>query len=1086
MDLQGQASDRLIRPLRNLRRDDLDRSMLEYQLDTLTNRGQEGDFERFARRLAEREVCPNLLPHTGPTGGGDSKVDAETYPVADSLALAWYVGEGRQAASERWAFAFSAKKKWRPKVQSDVAKIVGTGRAYAKAFFVTNQYVPDKTRAEVEDALRKAHEVDVRILDRSWILERVYAGGHTSLAIEELRLQVSARTTIQKGPFDLRRESELTTVDGRIDEAVRTGRPGPMLVDDLTQSALLARGLERSRSEVEGRFTRARQAAEQHGTAHQRIVVAYQEAFGPFWWYEDFSAFLAKLEAFEQHLTGTDNVYHLELATSLWMALRMAVQVKALDAKTARLEERVAGLQERLDAIRGQQGRPSAALQAETLGLQIRLLLPPPEDLDDLLQALQRVIERSRGLVGFPLSALVESITEMGRLVGDRPAYEELHETAVAVVSERQGEVTAARLLLKRAAQHLDDDRPYDAIRSIGRALAKLFKHESRRDLVRALYLCGAAYEQVGLLWAARGSLLAAASVVTNEFWRAETVTPVQVACYDRLRWIELRLGRLPQTLAWHEVTLAVKHALAAQGVDPERLRRGDQDFDAILGMLLLRTDVWSLKWLSRLAATLEHLALPAASLALRFALGHEEEVAKDLEGEKDLLQFFASWADQPAAADLPAAPALYNQRTASLASRILGCRVDVDADSAPPCIELAESVLAALEGLLATGLLGSVFARTPSLPIRIRKGDFVAGPFEFAAEEPEGRPHVRVTVADWNAHTMSFEAQQELKARLAELLASLVALGFTMSEPEETLLALIRDERAMERALNFTGSFLTVANVLGDKPKFKLSEWLDHAGTEYRVKRAERWDAGVPAAGPAHVAIAADQAGQPSATAGPSTIDLSGVKHTDIEMVSLIRPSLWDQAGWTGTVFMTSPDDAELPCLAPMFRNEEVCRMIFRQWRRDLGEVDRGEQLRVSIVRGVSALNPHAYRVLIGSNPDQAFLRAGGKLVAVMSRINQMDPATSENLERFLASYRKHQGYFLLPAVVQRDGRPPEPLFDHAIAKRELLIRHAWAIGEHDLDAVAISEADSPVIPDNKEADAPVLALLERLRTSR
>ena len=106
----------------------LDRSMLEYHLHTLTSRSQENDFELFARHLAEREVCPNLLPQTGPTGGGDSKVDAETYPVADALAFVWYVGIGREAASERWAFAFSAKEKWRTKVRSDIAKIAQTGR----------------------------------------------------------------------------------------------------------------------------------------------------------------------------------------------------------------------------------------------------------------------------------------------------------------------------------------------------------------------------------------------------------------------------------------------------------------------------------------------------------------------------------------------------------------------------------------------------------------------------------------------------------------------------------------------------------------------------------------------------------------------------------------------------------------------------------------------------------------------------------------------------------------------------------------------------------------------------------------------
>jgi hypothetical protein len=184
----------------------LDRSVLEYHLDTLTSRAQETQFERFARRLAEREVCPNLLPQTGPTGGGDSKVDSETYPVADDLSMGWYVGVGREAASERWGFAFSANKDWRAKVRSDIAKIASTGRGYAKAIFVTNQYVPDKARASIEDKLRKANSIDVRILDRTWILDRVFEHHHETLAIEELGITTLVRREVRRGPLDTQRE----------------------------------------------------------------------------------------------------------------------------------------------------------------------------------------------------------------------------------------------------------------------------------------------------------------------------------------------------------------------------------------------------------------------------------------------------------------------------------------------------------------------------------------------------------------------------------------------------------------------------------------------------------------------------------------------------------------------------------------------------------------------------------------------------------------------------------------------------------------------------------------------------------------
>lgn len=151
----------------------LNKDFFDYYLESLTSKGLEKDFEIFCRRIAEAEICPNLLPQTGPTGGGDSKVDSETYPVAESIASNWYHNIGNMAATERWAFAFSAKKDWRPKVLSDVEKIIEinnqSNRGYTKIFFISNQYVSDKKRAETEDNLRNKYQMDNRILDRTMV-----------------------------------------------------------------------------------------------------------------------------------------------------------------------------------------------------------------------------------------------------------------------------------------------------------------------------------------------------------------------------------------------------------------------------------------------------------------------------------------------------------------------------------------------------------------------------------------------------------------------------------------------------------------------------------------------------------------------------------------------------------------------------------------------------------------------------------------------------------------------------------------------------------------------------------------------------
>ena len=45
---------------------ELDAGFLEYKLESITSRSEEKQFEHLARRLAERLICPNLIPQTGP------------------------------------------------------------------------------------------------------------------------------------------------------------------------------------------------------------------------------------------------------------------------------------------------------------------------------------------------------------------------------------------------------------------------------------------------------------------------------------------------------------------------------------------------------------------------------------------------------------------------------------------------------------------------------------------------------------------------------------------------------------------------------------------------------------------------------------------------------------------------------------------------------------------------------------------------------------------------------------------------------------------------------------------------------------
>lgn len=500
----------------------LDRALLEFHLSTLTSRNQEIDFERFAYKLAQKEICPNLVPNTGPMGGGDSKVDTETYPVASNLAFAWLVGIPG-ANAERWAFAFSTKAQWKSKLKDDIQKIVDTNRGYIRAYFISSQTIPAKKRSAAEDELRRDYGISVTVLDRSWILDRVFEFHHETLAVNELHIAVTLNQTVDIGPNDTQRLTELQAIESAIALALAEVPVRLSVIQDSLRSAVLARELERPRSEIDAHLGRARRLAKQFGSPHQRLVADYESAWTAYWWFEDFEAFSSAYDAVEARASGSNNIYELELLNNLNNVARGAVVSGQVTAKVAKLSSRTKVITAALERIRDDESRPSASLTARAFLAWHRLGTTTDATWGRLCAELRDLLKSAQALIGFALRPLVEMIMEFGQgdLASD-PEYDRLFEDVASLMGSREGEITTVRLLVERGIRQLDAGRTVDAIRTLGRTLVPLYKHETRRNLVFVVRACGAAYERMGLLWAARGSYLMSVSLAMDEFWTHE------------------------------------------------------------------------------------------------------------------------------------------------------------------------------------------------------------------------------------------------------------------------------------------------------------------------------------------------------------------------------------------------------------------------------------------------------------------------------------------------------------------------------------------------------------------------------------
>ena len=284
----------------------ISRDQFEYHLETLTNRQEETPFERFGRDLVKKEICPNLIPHTGPTGGGDGKTDSETYQVSEEIASLWWVGDPKRASNERFAFCFSAKKDWKPKFKKDIQSVVSTDRDFTVIYFMTNQYVPSRERAELQDEYSKAHNRDIRILDRTWILEAVFDHRHWDVVTKHFDIGKNFEQV--DGPQDAQRKIDLEVLEKKLADAQLHGVE---FAEDCLHAALLARSLNLPAYQVYGMFERAERASEKIGNVQQFRVV-YKRAWTAYFWFNDFPELSRLYDKAESLILTNDSAFLLE------------------------------------------------------------------------------------------------------------------------------------------------------------------------------------------------------------------------------------------------------------------------------------------------------------------------------------------------------------------------------------------------------------------------------------------------------------------------------------------------------------------------------------------------------------------------------------------------------------------------------------------------------------------------------------------------------------------------------------------------------------------------------------------------------
>jgi hypothetical protein len=711
----------------------LSKGFLEYHLETLTSRKQEMIFEDFCRRIAEVEICPNLQLQTGPVGGGDSKTDASTYPVSPFLSERCYWGRPDPPTNENWAFAFSCKKQWKGKVRDDVKKIANLDKKFRRVYFISNQFIRDKDRANEESRLKLEYGIDIHILDRTWIIAKVFKHRHEEMAIDSLCIEVSEKEKPQLGPNDTSRQLEYDRLLKMLSQPGIYLGNDYALAQDYLKIAAIARGLEKPRYEIDGFFVKAKKLAIKYGYRGQIIRCCYQHAWTSLWWFDDLNALDDIYGEMENYLPGTEDAEECELFFNLLIPLfPWAIETKAIDF-IAKLEERRDTLRSQVERLSKKTDRPTNALSALTILYELDIYSEiynvakkmktenvkreethkdifsfiNPLKIESAFKGLKKCLEMAKGLGMYPLFKFCHTFETLGEIFGNLQGYNELYDAMLDAIKERSGEIERGKFLYKRGIQALHNENLDDILRYMGRARSSLMQENTLEGGIHAALVCSHAYRSKGLLWAARREGLLAANFAMQNYESIYRYPKLALFSAIQMSDLELKLGRIAPFIAWYELSWHLVNHLRSMQIDIGNLEEDLKMQELILGCFFLNLKSDDLKTLASLANGLDNANLPMARFALLYGLGDIDtlinEGPEEWSADKEKLdKFFRSWKTQLASEETPNILAGQTQAYCEFKTTIMGVSYRLKSKNSFGSIAFAEDLLSSIEAALA------------------------------------------------------------------------------------------------------------------------------------------------------------------------------------------------------------------------------------------------------------------------------------------------------------------------------------------------------------------------------------------------
>ena len=146
---------------------------IRFQLGELRAQNKHHEFEHLARQFARLRICENILPATGPVGGGDKGRDFETYRTylaSTPIATSTFLG---LAKDKKLAFACSLQQDIARKIKSDISVICASGQVVNGIYYFCEADLPIGKRQTLQEWCKKTFQADLEVFDGQALSEQL-------------------------------------------------------------------------------------------------------------------------------------------------------------------------------------------------------------------------------------------------------------------------------------------------------------------------------------------------------------------------------------------------------------------------------------------------------------------------------------------------------------------------------------------------------------------------------------------------------------------------------------------------------------------------------------------------------------------------------------------------------------------------------------------------------------------------------------------------------------------------------------------------------------------------------------------------